>query len=352
MSNRKKTHEIYVGKQGIGGNSPISVQSMTCTNTEDVKSTLTQIKELEKAGCEIVRVAVPNSDAALAIPEIKKQINIPIVADIHFDYRLAIQSIENGADKIRINPGNIGSTQRVHEILKAAQEHQVPIRIGVNSGSLEKDILDQYGKVCAEALVASALRHIRICEDFGFQDLVLSVKASHVPLMIESNRLLSEKVSYPLHLGVTEAGTPTQGILRSAIGIGTLLAEGIGDTIRVSLTGNPVHEVKAGYDILRNLELRKHGITLISCPTCGRTQTNMIQIAEAVEDALTQSQKSITVAVMGCAVNGPGEAKAADLGVACGKGSALLFRKGEVVEKIREKDIVSRLIKEVEDWDD
>ncbi|MBN2104743.1 flavodoxin-dependent (E)-4-hydroxy-3-methylbut-2-enyl-diphosphate synthase [bacterium] len=350
MIQRKKTRPVNVGTVKIGGNAPVSVQSMTCTKTEDISSTVAQIKQLQEAGCEIVRVAVPSSEAAQALRSIKEQISIPLVADIHFDYRLAIQSIENGADKIRINPGNIGSEQRVKSVLKKAKEYGIPVRIGVNSGSLEKDLLDKYGQVCAEALVESAIRHIGICTSIEFQDLVISVKASHVPLMIETNRLISEKIQYPIHLGVTEAGTSRQGILRSSVGIGALLSEGIGDTIRVSLTGDPVQEVKAGFDILRALELRKTGITLISCPTCGRTQANIVEIAETVESALSHIKKPITVAVMGCAVNGPGEARTADIGVACGKGTALLFRKGEVVEKIPEKDILSRLVKEVESW--
>jgi len=350
MIRRKWTKQIQIGTVNVGGDAHIVVQSMTCTKTEDVKSTVQQILRLEEAGCEIVRVAVPHREAVESIPAIKKQIHVPLVADIHFDYRLAIQAIKNGVDKIRINPGNIGAVQRVKKVLKIAKEHEIPVRIGVNSGSLEKELLEKYKGVTTEALVESALRHITLCEDSGFEDLVLSVKASHVPLMIETNRLLSEKTTYPLHLGVTEAGTPGQGILRSAVGIGTLLAEGIGDTIRVSLTGDPVEEVQAGFDILKSLELRQRGITLISCPTCGRTQSNMIQIAEDVEKALFHVKKSLVVAVMGCAVNGPGEAKAADIGVACGKGSALLFRKGIVVEKIPERDIVPRLVREVEAW--
>jgi (E)-4-hydroxy-3-methylbut-2-enyl-diphosphate synthase len=347
---RKITHSLNVGSVPVGGGAPVSVQSMTCTKTEDVEATVAQIHHLEDAGCEIVRVAVPTEAAARTIKSIKARIHIPLVADIHFDYKLALMSVDQGADKIRINPGNIGSRQRVLEVIKTARQNGIPIRIGVNSGSLEKDLLNQYGGVCAPALVESVMRHIRICEDAGFEDLIISVKASHVPLMIETNRLLSEKLLYPLHLGVTEAGTRNQGIIRSAIGIGTLLSEGIGDTIRVSLTGDPVLEVKAAYDILRALELRKKGITLISCPTCGRTEVHLDKIAEAVEVALSSIDKPLTVAVMGCAVNGPGEAKAADIGVACGKGSALLFRKGEVIEKIDEKDIVERLIREVQNW--
>jgi len=350
MKQHKKTRPVMVGSVQIGGDAPVSVQSMTCTKTEDIQLTVEQIQQLHAAGCEMVRVAVPCEEAARAIESIKKQIRIPLIADIHFDYRLAIRAIHNGADKIRINPGNIGSDQRVKEVLKAAKEHHIPVRIGVNSGSLEKDLFNQYGSVCADALVESAMRHIRLCEDFDFEDLVISVKASHVPLMIETNRKLSEITDYPIHLGVTEAGTVRQGILRSAVGIGTLLAEGIGDTLRVSLTGDPVDEVKAGYDILRALEIRKKGITLISCPTCGRTQVDVVKIAEAVESALAHIEKTLTIAVMGCAVNGPGEARNADIGVACGKKSALLFRKGEVIEKINDKDIVPRLLKEIEAW--
>ncbi|MBN1780158.1 flavodoxin-dependent (E)-4-hydroxy-3-methylbut-2-enyl-diphosphate synthase [bacterium] len=351
MNERKKTRTVRIGSVAIGGGNPVIVQSMTCTKTEDIRATVEQILMLEEAGCEIIRVAVPGEEAADAIPEIKKQIHIPIVADIHFDYNLAVRSIRNGADKIRINPGNIGSADRLRSIYQTAGEFGIPVRIGVNSGSVEKDLLDKYGAVCAEALVESAMRHIEISQDLGFDNLVISVKASHVPLMIRTNRLLSEKTDFPLHLGVTEAGTVQQGVIRSAIGIGTLLAEGIGDTIRVSLTGDPVHEIRAAFDILRALEMRKQGVTLISCPTCGRTEVNVEDIANQVERALTHIKKPLTVAVMGCAVNGPGEAKAADIGVACGKGSALLFRHGEIVEKIQENEIVARLVKEIEQWD-
>ena len=347
---RKMTRALFVGTVQVGGSAPVSVQSMTCTKTENVETTVAQIHRLEEAGCEIIRVAVPSEAAARAIKSIKARIHIPLVADIHFDYKLALIAIDQGADKIRINPGNIGSGQKVLQIIEAARQHRIPIRIGVNSGSLEKDLLHQYGGVCAQAMVDSVMRHIRICEDAGFENLVISVKASHVPLMIETNRLLTGQLPYPLHLGVTEAGTRNQGIIRSAIGIGTLLSEGIGDTIRVSLTGDPVMEVKAAFDILRALELRKKGIILISCPTCGRTDIHLDEIAESVEEALSSVDKPLTVAVMGCAVNGPGEAKAADIGVACGKGSALLFRRGEVIEKIDEKDIVERLVREVRNW--
>lgn len=352
MITRKKTRPVKVGSVQIGGDAPVTVQSMTCTRTGDVRNTLDQIHRLEDAGCEIVRVAVPDGEAAKAIKKIKTQIHIPLVADIHFDYRLAIQSVRNGADKIRINPGNIGDSLKVREVLKAAGEQHVPVRIGVNSGSLEKEIFRKYGKICPEALVESALHHVNLCEDSGFQDIVLSVKASHVPLMIETNRLLSSKTGYPIHLGVTEAGTPAHGILRSAVGIGTLLAEGIGDTLRVSLTGDPVPEVAAGLDILKALEIRRQGITLISCPTCGRTLNDLAAIAEEVENALAHVKKTLTVAVMGCAVNGPGEAGSADIGVAFGKGSALLFKKGQIVGKIKADEVLDRLVKEVENWED
>ena len=352
MQQRRKTRAVHIGQLSIGGDAPVAVQSMTCTKTEDVKATVEQIHQLEAAGCEIVRVAVPTETAADALKEIRKSIHIPLVADIHFDYRLALRAIENGVDKIRINPGNIGSRDRVEEVLRKAGEKKIPIRIGVNAGSLDKDLIQKYGGVCAEALVESASKHVNICREFGFEDLVLSVKSSNVPLMIETNRLLSQKFDYPLHLGVTEAGTPKHGILRSAVGVGTLLAEGIGDTIRISLTGDPVREIEPAFEILKSLGLRKHGITLISCPTCGRTQTRMAEIAEQVEEALSHITRPLKVAVMGCAVNGPGEAREADVGVACGKESALLFKKGEVVRKIREDEIVRVLLHEVEHWDE
>lgn len=347
---RRQTRKIWVDDVPIGGDAPVSVQSMTCTKTEDVEATLDQIKQLEEAGCEIVRVAVPNREAAEAIGGIKKEIRIPLVADVHFDYRLALKALEQGADKIRINPGNIGSKERVEKVLRAAKERSVPIRIGVNAGSLEKEFIQKYDGITAEGLVESVLKHIGIFEDSGFEDVVISVKASNIPLMIEANRQLSEKVDYPLHLGVTEAGTPRTGILRSAVGIGTLLAEGIGDTIRISLTGDPVEEVHAGYEILKSLKLRHHGLTIISCPTCGRLETQLIPIVEEVEQALEGIHVPITLAIMGCVVNGPGEAKEADIGVACGKGSALLFRRGEVIRKIKEGEIVSVLVEEVRRW--
>ena len=347
---RKKTRQVRVGDVLIGGDAPVSVQSMTCTKTEDVRATVNQIFKLEDAGCEIIRVAVPDIKAAEAISEIKKRIHIPLVADIHFDYRLALRAIEMGVDKIRINPGNIGSPDRVKQILKSAKERNIPVRIGVNAGSLEKPLIEKYRGVTPKALLKSALKQIKLCEKVGFTDLVVSIKASDVSMMIEVNRLLSRKTDYPIHLGVTEAGTVRTGVLRSSVGIGTLLGEGIGDTIRVSLTGDPVEEVKAGFDILKSLHLREHGLTIISCPTCGRTQTNVISIVEKVENALAGVDKPLTLAIMGCAVNGPGEAKEADLGVACGKESALLFKNGEVIRKIKEKEIVGILVKEVKQW--
>jgi (E)-4-hydroxy-3-methylbut-2-enyl-diphosphate synthase len=347
---RKKTKKIWVRDVAVGGDAPISVQSMTCTKTEDVAATVDQIQRLVEAGCEIVRVAVPGIEAANALGKIKKMIPIPLVADIHFKYRLAIRAIEEGADKIRINPGNIGSRERVEKILDEAKERGIPVRIGVNAGSLEKEIIRKYDGITAEGLVESALNHVGICEDAGFEDVVISIKASDIPLMIEANRLLSNRVDYPLHLGVTEAGTPRSGILRSSVGIGTLLAEGIGDTIRVSLTGDPVEEVRSGYEILKALHLRRHGLTIISCPTCGRLESNLVPIVEEVERALAGINKPLTVALMGCGVNGPGEAKGADVGIACAKRSALLFRKGEVIRKIREEEIVQTIIDEVNRW--
>ena len=349
---RKMTKKINVGNISIGGDAPISVQSMTCTKTADVQATVVQIHQLEDAGCEIVRVAIPDREAADALGRIKQEIRIPLVADIHFDYRLALKALEMGVDKIRINPGNIGSRDRVEQVLSAAKERGIPIRIGVNAGSLEKELIQKFNGITADGLVESALKHVSICEEAGFDDIVVSIKASDVPLMIETNRLLSSRINYPLHLGVTEAGTPKHGILRSAVGIGTLLSEGIGDTIRVSLTGDPVEEIRVGFEILKSLHLRKHGLTIISCPTCGRTQVNVVSIVEAIEKKLTDVNKPLTLAIMGCAVNGPGEAKEADIGVACGKGDGLLFKKGEIVRKLKETEIVDVLVEEVEKWED
>jgi (E)-4-hydroxy-3-methylbut-2-enyl-diphosphate synthase len=350
MMKRRKTRGINVGKLRIGDGAPVSVQSMTCTKTSDVEATVGQILALTGAGCEIVRVAVPDEAAARAIGPIRERISIPLVADIHFDYRLALEALRGGADKIRINPGNIGTRDRVRKVLDAAGEKGVPIRIGVNSGSLEKELLRRFDGVTAEALVESAMGHVRICEKMGFRDLVISIKASSVPMTVEANRLLAKACRYPIHLGVTESGTLKTGAIRSAVGIGTLLAEGIGDTIRVSLTADPVDEIRAGWEILKSLGLRRRGLTIVSCPTCGRLQTDMIPIVEAAEKALAGVAKPLTVAIMGCAVNGPGEAREADIGVACGRREALLFRRGKTVRKVAEEDILKTLIEEIENW--
>ncbi|MDP4179804.1 MAG: flavodoxin-dependent (E)-4-hydroxy-3-methylbut-2-enyl-diphosphate synthase [Bacillota bacterium] len=346
--NRKKTKKIPIADIFIGGDSPITAQSMTNTDTRDAKSTIIQIKKLEEAGCDIIRLAVPDMEAAEAIREIKKEIRIPLVADIHFDYRLALASIESGADKIRINPGNIGGMDRVQKVAAAAKARQIPIRIGVNSGSIEKEILKKYGGVTPEGMVESALHHASMLEEFNFTDIVFSIKASNVPLTIAAYRLMSQKTQYPLHLGVTEAGTLYKGTIKSSVGLGAMLAEGIGDTIRVSLTGEPVEEVRAGIEILKALELRKEGVEFISCPTCGRCRIDLIEIANEVEKRLQGVSKNIKVAVMGCAVNGPGEAKHADIGIAGGDGEALLFKKGEIVRKIPQDKIVEELLAEIE----
>lgn len=347
---RKKTKRIFVKDVVIGGGEPVSVQSMTKTRTENIKSTIRQIKELEEYGCQIVRSAVPNMEAATAVREIIKNIKIPLVADIHFDYRLALAVLEGGIDKIRINPGNIGSVERINKVLEKAKELSVPIRIGVNSGSLEKDILNKYKKPTPEALVESALRHVKICEEADFDQIVISIKSSDVNLMVDSYRLISKKVDYPLHLGVTEAGSVWSGTIKSAVGIGTLLAEGIGDTIRVSLTGSPVEEVKAAKEILKSLNLRNDSITLISCPTCGRIQADLINIVNKLEKEIYKFNKPLKVAVMGCAVNGPGEAKEADIGAAFGKKSAIIFKKGSVVGKVPEEKVIETLISEIKNW--
>jgi len=347
MLARKKTKVVSVGGIRVGGDAPITIQSMTNTKTKDTVSTIAQIKALEEAGCEIVRVAVSDMKDAEALVEVKKNINSPLVADIHFDYRLAIKSIENGADKIRINPGNIGSKERIRSVVDKAKEYGIPIRIGVNSGSLEKDILEEYGGITPRALSQSALRNIKIVEDLGYDNIVVSMKSSHVPLSVEAHKIMSAVCDYPLHIGITEAGTSYAGTIRSAVGIGALLAMGIGDTIRVSLTGNPVEEVKAAKEILTSLGLRKFGVNFISCPTCGRTEVNLIKIANTVEEALKAVNKDITVAVMGCVVNGPGEAKDADIGLACGRGSGMIFKKGEVLRKVAEENLAEELLKEI-----
>lgn len=344
---RRKTREIAIGSVKIGGDNPIAIQSMCNTDTRDVKQTVEQIKKLEAAGCEIIRVAVPDMEAAEALYEIKKQINIPLVADIHFDYRLALKAIENGIDKLRINPGNIGSEDRIKAVVEAAKARKIPIRIGVNSGSLEKDILEKYGEVTPQGLVESALRHIRILEKYDFHDIVVSIKASNVPFSLAAYSILSKEVDYPLHLGITESGTIWTGSIKSSVGIGAILAMGIGDTIRVSLTGDPVEEIKTAKEILKSLDLRKFGVEFVSCPTCGRTEIDLIGIAQKVEKLLENVNKDIKVAVMGCAVNGPGEARGADIGIAGGKGYGLIFKKGEILKKCKEDELIDELMKEI-----
>ncbi len=345
---RKKTKKIKVGDIFIGSDAPISVQSMTNTDTRNVRATVDQIKRLEEADCDIVRVAVPDMEAAQAIKDIKKAIELPLVADIHFDYRLAIESIKNGVDKIRLNPGNIGSVEHVRTVVEAAKPRGIPIRIGVNSGSVEKQILDKYGKVTAEGMVESALGHARILEALDYGDIAFSIKASSVPMTIEAYRIMSQRTDYPLHIGVTEAGTTFAGTVKSAAGLGALLSEGIGDTLRVSLTGDPVDEVRVGIEILKAFGLRKAGIEFVSCPTCGRTRIDLIKVAEEVERRLVGCDKQIKVAVMGCAVNGPGEAREADIGIAGGDGDALLFKKGKIIKKLSQDRIVDELIAEIE----
>ena len=345
---RKKTREVNVGEVKIGGLNPVSIQSMCNTDTRDVSSTVNQIIALEEAGCEIIRVAVPDMEAAQAIKEIKKQIHIPLVSDIHFDYRLALECIKNGIDKVRINPGNIGERERVKLVADAAKANGIPIRIGVNGGSLEKQLVEKYGGATPEALVESAMGHIAILDELNFNDMVVSIKVSNVPLMLEAYRKFSQMSDIPLHIGVTESGTERLGTIKSSIGIGTLLSEGIGDTLRVSLTADPVKEIYVAKDILRILGQREKGIEFVSCPTCGRTQIDLIKIASEVEEKLAGINKNIKVAVMGCVVNGPGEARDADIGIAGGKGEGLIFKKGEILRKVKESEIVSELIKEIE----
>lgn len=342
------TRRIQVGAVPVGGGAPVSIQSMCNTATEDVEATVQQIRRLEQAGCDIVRVAVPTEEAARAIPAIKRGIRIPLVADIHFDYKLALLCIDGGVDKIRINPGNIGSKERVRAVADGCRERSIPIRVGVNGGSLEKDILRKYGGVTAEALAESALGHVHLLEDCGFGDICISVKCSRVPVNMAAYELLHERVDYPLHLGVTEAGTPEMGVLKSAIGIGGLLCRGIGDTLRVSLTADPVEEVTAAKKILQAAGIRRTEPDLIACPTCGRTQYDMLPIAREVERRLKDCHKPITVAVMGCVVNGPGEAAAADVGIAGGRGEGLLFAKGKILRKVPQEQLVDELFREIE----
>lgn len=345
---RRKTREINIGGVKIGGDNSIAIQSMCNTDTRDVKATVDQIKRLEKAGCEIIRVAVPDMEAAECIRDIKKSIDIPLVADIHFDYRLALRCMENGIDKIRINPGNIGSADRVKQVADMAKRNGIPIRIGVNSGSLEKNLVEKYGGVTPQGLVESALGHIKLLEENDFYDIAVSIKASNVPFSVEVYELLSDTVDYPLHVGITEAGTVWGGTVKSAVGIGAILSRGIGDTIRVSLTGDPVEEIYAAKEILKSLELRKFGVEFISCPTCGRTSIDLIKIANEVEERVRNIDKNIKVAVMGCAVNGPGEAREADIGIAGGHGEGLIFKKGQILRKVPEDRLVEELLKEIE----
>ncbi|MCI2057001.1 MAG: flavodoxin-dependent (E)-4-hydroxy-3-methylbut-2-enyl-diphosphate synthase [Oscillibacter sp.] len=342
------TKKLFVGQVAVGGGAPVSIQSMCNTKTDDVAGTVTQIKRLQDAGCEIIRVAIPDESAALAIDKIKEQIDLPLIVDIHFNYKYALMCAERGADAIRINPGNIGGEDHVKAVADACRQRKIPIRIGVNGGSLEKELRAKYGGVTAEALVESAMGHVRLLNKFDFDDICISVKCSDVPLTIAAYRLLSERTDYPLHLGVTEAGTPSMGMIKSAMGIGGLLCMGIGDTIRVTLTADPIEEVYAAQKILRAAGLRKSGVNLIACPTCGRTRINLIPIAEEVERRLADYDKNITVAVMGCAVNGPGEAADADIGVAGGNGEGVLFAKGKVLYKVPQERIVDALMAEIE----
>ena len=345
---RKKTKKIKLGNIYVGGDSPITVQSMTNTDTRDAISTINQINRLEEAKCDIIRIAVPDMEAAGVIKEIKAKVKIPIVADIHYDYRLALKSIENGVDAVRINPGNIGSQEKVKAVVDAAKYNGVPIRIGVNSGSLDKRLLEKYNHVSSKALVESAMEHVKILEGLNFFDIAISIKSSDVVMMIESYRLISEMVDYPLHLGVTEAGPIMKGTIKSSIGIGALLAEGIGDTIRVSLTGDPIEEVKVGREILKSMGYIKEGIDIVSCPTCGRCQIDLFSIVNQAEERLKGNNKNIKIAIMGCAVNGPGEAREADIGIAGGKGEGLIFKKGKIIKKVPEDKLLDELIREID----
>ena len=347
---RNQTKVIRVGDARIGGNHPIVIQSMTNTKTEDIDATVEQIHRLEDAGCEVIRCAVPTMEAAKALREIKNRIHIPLVADIHFDYRLAIAAIEHGADKIRINPGNIGGAERIKAVVEKAKEYQIPIRVGVNSGSLEKSILEKYGRVTAAGLVESALAKVRLLEEMDFDHLAVSIKSSDVLMCVEAHRLLARQCSHPLHVGITEAGTVYSGNIKSAVGLGIILHEGIGNTIRVSLTGDPVEEIKTAKLILQNLGLRKSGIEVISCPTCGRTEIDLIKLAEQVESMVANIPLDIKVAVMGCVVNGPGEAKEADIGIAGGVGEGLLIKKGQVIKKVKEDKLLKVLRQELLNW--
>lgn len=347
---REHTRVVKIGDNVIGGGNPILIQSMTNTKTEDVKATVDQILCLERAGCEIIRCTVPTMEAAEAIGKIKEQIHIPLVADIHFDYKMAIAAMENGADKIRINPGNIGSKDNVAAVVSVAKERNIPIRVGVNSGSLEKELVEKYHGVTAEGIVESALDKVKMIEDLSYDNMVISIKSSDVLMCVQAHEVLAQKTNYPLHVGITESGTVLSGNIKSAIGLGLILHQGIGDTIRVSLTGDPVEEIKSAKQILRTLKLRKGGIEVVSCPTCGRTRIDLIGLANQVEEMVADMPLDIKVAVMGCAVNGPGEAREADIGIAGGQGEGLLFRHGEIVRKVPEDQLLDALRAELENW--
>ncbi len=350
ITSREQTKTIKIGDRVIGGGNPVLIQSMTNTKTEDVESTVSQILRLEKAGCEIIRCTVPTLEAATAISQIKKRIHIPLVADIHFDYRMAIAAMENGADKIRINPGNIGSDDRLKAVVTVARERNIPIRVGVNSGSLEKPLIEKYGGVTAQGIVESALDKVHMIEEMGYDNLVISIKSSDVLMCVRAHELLAGKTEYPLHVGITESGTVQSGNIKSAIGLGLILNQGIGDTIRVSLTGDPVEEIKSAKLILRTLGLRQGGIEVVSCPTCGRTQIDLIGLATKVEKMVEDYPLDIKVAVMGCVVNGPGEAREADLGIAGGIGEGLLMRHGEIIKKVPEEELLNALKEELDNW--
>lgn len=349
MTVKRESLPVKAGSLTIGGGAPVSIQSMLNTPAEDVEGSVAQAMRLEAAGCQILRAAIPNREAVKLIPRLKEAVSMPLVADIHFDYRLALESVAAGIDKIRINPGNIGDDSRVKQVVDACRVKNIPIRVGVNSGSLEREILAKYGSPTAQALVDSALYHVRLIEKFDYDQIAISIKSSHVPTMIEAYRLAAQQCPYALHLGVTEAGTARMGLIKSAVGIGSLLCDGIGDTIRVSLTADPVEEIAAAKDILKAVGLQKDGVNIVSCPTCGRTKINLIALAQQVEEALKDCKKSITVAVMGCAVNGPGEAREADIGIAGGDGCALLFKKGEILRKVPENQVLEELLREIEE---
>jgi len=351
MVSRRSTKNIYYDDVGVGSDYPITVQSMTNTKTHQINKTIEQIYKLEEAGCEIIRVAVPDKKSAFVLSEIKSKINIPLIADIHFNHKLALEAIKQGVDGLRINPGNIGSKDKIISVVEAAKQKSIPIRIGVNSGSIEKDILEKYGKPTAEGMVDSVLKHVQILEELNFADIIISMKSTDVLMTLKAHQILADKVDYPFHIGITEAGSGEEGIIKSSIGLGLLLNKGYGDTIRVSLTGDPVKEVYTGFEILKNLKLRKRGISIISCPTCGRTEVNLDKITQNIKKEIKKYHKDfeegLTVAVMGCPVNGPGEAREADLGLACGKNTGLLFKEGEVIKKVKEEDMIKTLINEI-----